>query len=230
MLYEEAQWVGNRIQQYFKAGDSILNLGSSTSDLREVRQSHMCEFIFEPTQKAGIHIVHTDIATGEGVDIVGDLTDPMFLEELKKKNWNGLLCCNLLEHLVDRQPIVNAISDLLKTGDKLIITVPFNYPYHLDPIDTLYRPSISELKELFSKLQFIKGEELIARRKVSRHGKPGYHKNYFQQLKNDPPLFINLLIRCLLPFYKPKMWYVTVKDLCRMFKPFKVTCVVFQRL
>lgn len=229
MLYEEAQWVGNRILQHFKAGESILNLGSSTADLREVRQPHMHEFIFKPAQEAGINIVHTDISTGEGVDIVGDLTDPMFLEELNKKNWNGLLCCNLLEHLEDRKPIVNAISDLLKPGNKLIMTVPFNYPYHLDPIDTLYRPSIAELKELFSELQFIEGEELIALRKVSRHGEPVYHKNYFQQLKEDPPLFINLLIRSLIPFYKPKMWWITVKDLCKMFKPFSVTVVVFEK-
>lgn len=229
MLYEEAQWVGNRIQQYFNAGDSILNLGSSTSDLREVRQPHMHEFIFEPAQKAGIDIVHTDISTGEGVDIVGDLTDPVFLEELKKKNWNGLMCCNLLEHIEDRQPILSAITELLKPGDKLIISVPFNYPYHLDPIDTLYRPSVEELKTIFSELKIMEGKELVARRKISRNGKLVFHKNYFQQLKDDPTLFINLLIRCLLPFYKPKMWWITVKDLSKMFMPFSVTVAVFEK-
>lgn len=229
MLYEEAQWVGNRILQHFKKGDKILNLGSSTSDLREVRQPHMLEFIFEPAREKGIDIVHTDISTGEGVDIVGDLTNPNFLEELKKDNWNGLLCCNLLEHLEDRQPIVSAITELLKPGDKLIMTVPYNYPYHLDPIDTLYRPSTYELKNLFPSLQLIEGEELKARRKVSRHGEPVYHKNYFQQLKDDPALFLNLLIRSCIPFYKPKMWWITVKDLCKMFRPFSVTVIIFQK-
>ncbi len=221
--------MGNRIQQHFKAGDIILDLGSSTSDLREVSQPHMYESIFEPAQKAGINIVHTDISTGEGVDIVGDSTDPMFLEELKKKNWNGLLCCNLLEHLEDRQPIIDAIIELLQTGDKLIMTVPYNYPYHLDPIDTMYRPSLDDLKKLFPNLKFLEGKELIACRKVSRHGEPVYHKNYFQQLKDDPPLFINLLIRSLIPFYKPKMWWITVKDLCKMFKPFSATVAVFEK-
>ena len=31
----------------------------------------MYESIFEPAQKAGINIVHTDISTGEGVDKAG---------------------------------------------------------------------------------------------------------------------------------------------------------------
>lgn len=229
MLYEEAQWVGNKIQRHFKKGDKVLNLGSSTKEAREIRQPHMKEFIFKPARTSEIEIVHTDISNGDGVDIVGDLTDPSFLNELKKKGWNGLLCCNLLEHLEDRQPIIDAIIELLQTGDKLIMTVPYNYPYHLDPIDTMYRPSIDDLKQAFPDLKFLEGEELIARRKIGTDDKTVFHKNYFQQLKENPSLFAKLILRSLIPFYKPKMWWITVRDMYRMFKPFSVTVAVFEK-
>lgn len=229
MLYEEAQWVGKKLQKYLSRGDKVLNLGSSTTELREVTQPHMQEFIFAPAHDYGIEFVHTDISEGNGVDIVGDLTDTAFLRELQHRQWNGLLCCNLLEHIKDRKPIVQAINELLKPGNRLILTVPYNYPYHLDPIDTMYRPTIIELKNLFHTLTLIESKKLIAKRKSIRNGRAYFHKNYFQQLKDDPPLFLRLIFRCFLPYYKANMWWITVKDLSKMFKPFSVTVAVFEK-
>lgn len=36
----------------------------------------------------------------------------------------------------------------MNSKDELIITVPYDYPYHADPIDTMYRPSPNELNQL----------------------------------------------------------------------------------
>ena len=44
----------------------------------------------------------------------------------------------------------------------LIVTVPFSYPYHRDPIDTMYRPSPSELSQLFAGARMLDGTILGA--------------------------------------------------------------------
>ena len=35
--------------------------------------------------------------------------------------------------------------DLLPIGGLIFVTVPLSYPYHRDPIDTMFRPSLAEL-------------------------------------------------------------------------------------
>lgn len=229
MLLEEAKWVYEQIEAYFKAGNRILNLGSSTSYVRETLQPHMNDLIFSPSKVNGIDILHVDISSGEGIDVVGDLTNVEFLDHLKTLQPQGILCCNLLEHLEDRGPILKSLSELTSKGDILILTVPNQYPYHLDPIDTMYRPAVSELMDDLTDFTLINGTELIALRRIENQGKVYFHKNYFQQLKEDPKLFMRLLLRCFLPFYKPKNWLITCNDLLHMFHPFKVTCIVAKR-
>ena len=230
MLYEEAKWVGNMISKYFHSEECILNLGSSTKELRELRQPHMHEFIFEPAKLNNLHILHVDISVGEGIDIVGDLTDPLFIQLLKHKKPKGILCCNLLEHLEDRRPFFNSFHELLEQGAYAIITVPYLYPYHLDPIDTLYRPSAQNLTNDLMGFKLIEAIQLKAKRKIYSNGKIYYQKNYFEQLKNDRKLFVKLILRSFLPFYKPKMWWITVRDLMRMHRTFNVTCIVAERI
>jgi hypothetical protein len=52
----------------------------------------------------------------------------------------ALLCCNLLEHVLDPERLALHCLELLPRGGLLFVTVPFSYPYHRDPIDTMYRP------------------------------------------------------------------------------------------
>lgn len=229
MLYEEAKWVGEKGLKHFDSGRMILNIGSSSRELREVAQPHMYEFIFKPLEEQDIDVTHTDIVDTDGVDLVGDLTDPEFITLLSNHTYDGAFCCNLLEHLEDRAPIIGAVSELLPVGSKLILTVPHNYPYHLDPIDTLYRPTVDELCQAFPQFKMIEGEILNGRRHLQSGGLTIYHVNYFQQLKSQPKLFMKLVARSFVPFYKPKMWWITVKDLCKMFRKFSVTCVVLEK-
>src|SRR5205085_4736707 len=52
-------------------------------------------------------------------------------------------------HVTDRQIVCAAIWSLLPPGGFLILTVPYRFPYHEDPIDTMFRPSVEELAQLF---------------------------------------------------------------------------------
>ena len=222
MLYEEAKWIGEKLLNLTKQEDKILNIGSSTAHSRTISQPHMDKYIFAPLRKNNSKIIHTDIIQDDGVDIVGDLTNKVFIQKLKNQKYNFILCSNLLEHLEKKELIVNAIEEILPPGGKAIITVPYNYPYHLDPIDTMYRPNISELRSLFKNLSFESGNIVQGR---SCRGET-FQKNYFQQLTPQPKLFVRLFIRLFFPFYKFKVWKNTFKSFIIMFSRFSVTCVI----
>lgn len=229
MLYEEAQWVGNILSEITLEGDKILNLGSSSLNSRTILQPQIEEFIFYPLKNKNVTVLHSDIIFDEGVDLQGDFTDPEFLSQLKKLQFNCVMCCNLFEHLEELRPLFDSLNEIIPTNGFLLITVPFQYPYHLDPIDTLYRPSVDELIKSFPNYEIITGNSIIAKRQVFKNGAIRFHKNYFELLKDDPELFLRLLIRILVPFYKYKMWIITFNDLKSMFKPFSATCVLLKR-
>jgi hypothetical protein len=229
MLYEEAQWVGKVLIEKTMEGNRILNLGSSTLDSRTKLQPHMEEFIFAPLRDKNVQVVHSDITFDEGVDLQGDFTDPAFIAQLKNIQFEGVMCCNLFEHLENRSLLIDALNEIIPINGLLLITVPFQYPYHLDPIDTLYRPNVSDLIKTFPNFTLISDGTIKAQRQVFKKGKIRFHKNYFELLKDDPKLFIRLIIRVLLPFYKYKMWLITYNDLKSMFKPFSATGVLLRR-
>lgn len=226
MLIEEAKWIGKEILSASKPGYKILNIGSSSLEFRTKIQPHIEKFIFRPLKDNKIDVIHTDILNDNGVDIVGDLTNMEFISQLNKKKYDLIICSNLLEHLKEKQPIVDAILEILPKNSKAIITVPYNYPYHLDPIDTMYRPSTDELYQLFKSTELLKGEIVIGK---SVH-KNTISINYWQKLKRTPLIFFKLLARILFPFYKPKVWLFTFLSLKKMFSPFSVSCILIKKL
>ena len=225
MLIEEAKWIGKEIMSASKPGYKILNIGSSSLEFRTITQSHIEKFIFRPLKENNIKVIHTDIVNEKGVDIVGDLTNPDFIIQLKKKKYDLILCSNLLEHLKEKQPIVDAILEILPKASKAIITVPYNYPYHLDPIDTMYRPNTNELHQLFKNTELLK-EEILIGKSVNKNT---ISINYWQKLKITPIILFKLLIRILFPFYKPKVWLYTFLSLKNMFSPFSVSCILIKK-
>lgn len=222
MLYEEAKWIGKEFSKRAKNGQKVLNIGSSTKYSRTISQPHMEKYIFGPLRKKKLTITHTDIIEDEGVDIVGDLTKSFFIEKLKKQKYDFILCSNLLEHLEKKELIVRAIEEILPLGGNAIITVPYSYPYHLDPIDTMYRPNIKDLETQFRNLNFHNGAIVQGR----SYRNNNFQKNYFQQLVPQPKLFLRLSLRLFFPFYKFKIWKFTFKSLLSMFNNFSVTCVL----
>lgn len=118
---------------------------------------------------------------------------------------------NVLEHIPvnAREELVNKIYRSMSTGDALLITVPFDYPFHADPIDTMYRPSPSELS-LLAPLNWT--EQLIVT--------SGSYKEEF--LKMGFLKRIRKLLKPLWIFQRPSKWKENHR-LFYLFKPYKVS-------
>lgn len=129
----------------------LLNLGSSTRHFREVSQPHIQNNLFAPLEKAGVKIFHSDLKEGDGIDLTGNILDADVVERLAAMNFKTVLLSNLLEHVTDPQAVADACERIVGAGGHILVTVPKSYPYHPDPIDTLYRPSPQKLANLFGK-------------------------------------------------------------------------------
>src|SRR2546421_8000756 len=150
MRRQEAAWIGERLRA-LGGQRVVLNLGSGSKRFREVSKPYIDREIFEPLVRAGARVVHADLKSGEGIDLSGDLFDPAVQARLRELRPDTLLACNIMEHLPKdaRQRFPAVLDALLPPGGVVVITVPYSYPYHADPMDTLYRPSPQQLSALF---------------------------------------------------------------------------------
>ena len=152
MLKDEARWLGARLrllddQRLFP----LLNVGSSTQKFREIDQPWIDELIFRPLRDRGGRIVHMDLKPAVGVDIVGDFNAPATWKDLVELAPRSIVCSNVLEHVAESQRarLGAQMVELVQPGGYLIVSVPRAFPYHPDPIDTMYRPSPEALLTLF---------------------------------------------------------------------------------
>lgn len=158
MLEREAQWIGEILDQFQPDHISpLLNVGSATAEFREQVQPWIDQRVFAPLRKRGIVVDHLDMQDGDGINIRGDLTEDAFVASLSSRGYRALLCCNLLEHVPDPGAICTKLEQLLPPGGYLVITVPHRFPYHPDPIDTGFRPTVAELVRLFSQCNLVEG-------------------------------------------------------------------------
>ena len=164
MRLEEARWIATEIALHIPRADLtrdrtteplVLNLGSGTRRAREVSKPHIDRLTLAPLREAGYRIVHSDLLEDEGVDLSGDLFDGAFQQQLADLKPRIVMFCNVLEHLPVglRQDVPKIIDRLVPAGGYLVMTAPRSYPYHADPIDTLYRPSPEELAQLFPSMK-----------------------------------------------------------------------------
>lgn len=161
MLKAEALWIGRALSQ-LNTGDisPVLNVGSATARFREQVQPWIDSEIIAPLIRRGVAIQHLDIQAGDGIDLHGDLTDDAFVASLATCGYRSLLCCNLLEHVPNVSAICAKLELLVPLGGYLIITVPNQFPYHPDPIDTMFRPGLETLSRLFPRCRLTLGEVL----------------------------------------------------------------------
>jgi len=164
--------------------------------------------------------LHLDAKSDEGVDIVTDLSDRHAISGLAARGFRSILCSNLLEHVVDRAQIARALLEILPPGGYLLVSGPYRYPRHSDPFDSMFRPTPSELANVF----------LGTRTHAQAIVKDG---SYLDEIRRRPLGFIRLLVRLLLPFYRPGVWRREAIQLGRylpwMFRPFEASCVVLVR-
>lgn len=219
MFREEAKWLANII--YSLNHNSVfpmLNIGSSNKKFREQEQPWIDELLFKPARSKGYSVIHTDIKNDIGVDLVGDLCNVDFLKQLSEMNIQSVICSNLLEHINNREEISKIISSIVPQSGYLFVTVPYKYPYHCDPIDTMFRPNIQELSSLFPDFKIVNGEIL-----------PG---GYLVQSTTTTPVLYTLamLIRLILPIYQPLRWFDSLKYALWLFKDISVSCVVLKKV
>lgn len=159
MLIEEARWFRDRLAACAEAEISpMLNVGSQTQHFRQYVQPWIDEYVFGPLARRGVRVVHTDMQPGDGVDVVGDLTDEQFVARLRGYGFRSLFCSNVLEHVPEPGKLAASLVDILPTGAWLLVSCPRVFPYHPDPVDTGFRPQVAELAGLFPDCELLEGE------------------------------------------------------------------------
>ena len=141
----------------------LLNLGSSTRAVREQAKPHIERELFAPLRAAGVEVMHSDLKQADGVDLVGDILDPAVRAALKGRGFRALLIANMLEHVTDRAAVTGACEEIVGPGGLILATVPCNFPYHADPIDTGYRPRPDALAAAFAHSAPVLAEEVRGR-------------------------------------------------------------------
>jgi hypothetical protein len=214
MLPSEAKW----ISAYFELQDNaalgtVLNIGSSTAEFREQKQSFIDEKIFRPLARRGVPVVHTDIKAANGVDIVADIMNDDDLERLRSLEAKTILCSNMLEHVPSASRMAERLATLVPPGGVLLVTVPNSYPYHPDPIDTLLRPDTTQLSGLFRQLKFLDGG-IVEGPTVA------------QEFAKNPMLLPRRVARSFIPFPSFGTWLSTLDRWRWLFRHYKATCVV----
>jgi SAM-dependent methyltransferase len=215
----EAQWLEQHLARLPDAAlFPLLNVGSSTLKYRTVDQPHVDAHVLAPLRKRG-RIIHLDLKPDEGVDVVGNLVDPAFLASLKGLGVRSLMISNLLHHLVDRGPLIRSVLELVQPGGFIIVTGPYRYPRHYDPIDTMYRPTPRELADLFPGARLVEGSII--------HSADILHWRAIERGGRSLP---RTLARLLLPFYRPKEWVRLARQSPYIVLPIKAVGVVLERV
>lgn len=149
MFKQEAEWIGEVLSAIDASGlKEAANLGSSTLLFRTKVQPHIQERIIDPLKAKGWQICHIDMKAEDGVDIVADVSDPEIA--LRFKDRFGLtICTNMLEHVTDIDLVVKNLQAITSDGGYIMLSVPYRYRVHHDPIDNGFRPTPNEILGLF---------------------------------------------------------------------------------
>ena len=203
MFEEESTLIRELISKIFDDIHTVLDVGSSTLDFRTKIQPFIDENIFKPLRSQGKKVYHLDIKEGAGIDIVCDITQPNVYSKIGQK-FDLVICTNLLEHVFDINIVADNLKKLVKKRGYLLITVPYCYFYHPDPIDTMYRPTNKELEMLFSDFKVI-DSGIIKIKKL-------YLKKRLQYLR-----------------WSLLSWSIFRKNLPVLFKRFKISYGLFRK-
>lgn len=217
MLELESLWLRTIINKIKIEQDvNVLNFGSQSLQALKY-QPYMHQNVIVELKMIGATVINFDIKEGEGIDISGDIFDYSIFRKLKGYDFSCILLLNVLEHVTDVQKFCDKISDLMVKGNKIIITVPYDFPCHFDPIDNGLRPNVEELISLFPNLSMIHGEILT-----------DYKYTYY--LLRYWRTRVKFLLRIMSPFYKYYVWKkCVITKVPYLFRRFKVTCVVLEK-
>lgn len=150
MFREESIWIKNALQKLRPVNGykDVANIGSSTAHFRQIIQPHIHSNIISTLENGGWNVLNVDMKADDGVDIVADVTSKDFAAPLQNR-FALTICTNLLEHVEDINLVAQNLIDITRSGGHILITVPYIYKIHLDPIDNGFRPTPQEIVDLF---------------------------------------------------------------------------------
>ncbi|MBO0738410.1 MAG: hypothetical protein J2P48_17855 [Alphaproteobacteria bacterium] len=219
MFMTEARWLRCALDLFpAERLSPLLNLGSGSAARREVIQPWVDAQVFRPLRERGAAVLHVDIRRLPGVDVQADLTDAGDMRRLKVLHPNALLCTNLLEHVPEPERLAQHCLDLLPSGGLLFVTVPYSYPYHRDPIDTMYRPGLDELTGLFTGARLFHGTIL------------GAGESYRDAVRERPWILLRHVCRFPVPFLSFERWKRSMARLYWLAAEYRITCAVFEKI
>lgn len=213
---ESLWWKSRLLEKADEELSPLVNLGSSTAQYRETTCPYIDRNIFEPLRKRGIEILHVDSKIADGVDIAGDITTLDTQQRILALKPKALLCNNLMEHVTDRNAVCTGIGKILPARGYAFISVPYNYPYHPDPIDNGFRPSATELSTSFPNFKL-------------QHSATIEFGNYFEQILEKPWLLLRDAYMIAGGVYKRDRWRVLRENYRYVRKSYSVTCVLLQK-
>jgi hypothetical protein len=194
------------------------NLGSGSAAVREAVQPLTEHQLFCPLRARGVEIVHVDMRAGPGADVQADLTDPAVVLRLSRLRSRALLCCNLLEHVAEPDRLASHCLAMLPDGGLVFVTMPFRYPDHRDPIDTMYRPTPEQLAGLFAGARLLDGTIL------------GTDRSCRDDARQRPWLLLRHAARFPVPFLSPEKWRRSMAKLYWLTAEYRISCAVFERI
>lgn len=199
---------------------TVLNLGSG--DISKLKKSKPWVFdnVFNPFAEKGANIIHADAKSYDGACMICDLRLDNALDFVAETPTPRLfILANVLEHVPNqaRREVLDKIARSMDDGDSILITVPNSYPYHPDPIDTMYRPTAVELTELMN-LEWDYADIIPC----------GSFKEEFDRM----PLIkkIRKILNPLWFLQTPKKYFSALHRLFFLFKDYKVSIVLGNKL
>jgi hypothetical protein len=214
----ESEWIGQRLRTM--PDDAIfplLNVGSSTLEFRTKVQPYIERNIFGPLRARSDKVYHLDIKSAAGVDLVGDLLDPVFFKSIAALHFRSVMMSNVFEHVVHRQEVCDAVMKIIRPGGYLFISGPHKYPYHADPIDTMFRPTIEEMFDHFPGTVIIDSA-------IINSG------NWRQWDKAERGRSLGrTMLRLLIPFYRPTKWWELARQSPYIFKSISAFALILRR-
>ena len=218
MFPQEAAWIEATLAALDDSVGPVLDIGAADVAFRTVEQPWIERNVFAPLRRRHIPVVFVDVKCGAGVDVVADLTSAEGVRRLQAVGAGMVLCCNVLEHVPDAADFAHRLTKLVRPGARLLVTVPHRYPYHRDPIDTMFRPDVQELAALFPGCAVEKSTIL----------QTGSYRDEFR--RRPLTLLCRHLFRLPVPFLGWRAWRRSVGKLQYLVRPYEVTCVCLVKL
>lgn len=224
MRISEAAYIGARLGEIpVEQLSPVLNLGSSNETFRTHTHPHVDREIFFPLVERGARVIHADLKADRGVDIVGDIYDAGFQEQCRRLHPKTVVCCNILEHVVDPAAFARIVLSLVPGDGYIVVSVPHSYPFHADPIDTLFRPSTSEIVDLFGS-----GLAPVASHTLT-------DTTWLSDLRRQMPtaalpvFFLKDLIKVMVELPSPQKRFKRLHRYLWLTRPFQMSIVILRR-